>query len=90
MGMIDDTLKVLDRIPIWKRLGTVPDEVDDLKRRVADLEEKLNGKWPADVCRKCGARALRLSTHRGPDMKGYVTEIWECGECHKTDHRRVK
>lgn len=89
MGIVDDTLKVLDRIPIWKRLGEVPAEVDGLMRRVAELEVKLNGKWPADVCRYCGERAVRLTTHRGPDARGIVTEHWTCGECQKVDHRRV-
>ncbi|MFH0342813.1 MAG: hypothetical protein ACHBNF_11935 [Chromatiales bacterium] len=58
MGAIDDFLKMLDRIPIWRRLGEVPGEVDDLKRRVAELEQKLNGKWPPDVCEFCGTRAV--------------------------------
>ena len=31
MSLLDDVMKVLDRIPIWKRLGEVPSEVDDLK-----------------------------------------------------------
>lgn len=82
MGMVDDFLKALDRIPLWKRLGQVPDEVDTLKRQVAAIEEKLNGKWPGDVCRYCGARASRLdSAPRGNE------ERWRCGECDKVDFR---
>ena len=90
MGAIDDILKALDRIPIWKRLGEVPAEVDQLKTQVAALEAKLNGKWPADVCRYCGERAVRLMDHRGPDMHGVITELWECGACQQTDRRSVK
>ena len=30
MGIVDDLLKALERIPIWKRLGEVPDEIDEL------------------------------------------------------------
>ena len=37
MGIVDDVLKVLDRIPIWKRLQEVPREVDELKKRIAAL-----------------------------------------------------
>jgi hypothetical protein len=60
MGIVDDILRALDRIPIWKRLQELPSEVDDLKARVAAFEDKLSGKWPPDVCRYCGARAARL------------------------------
>jgi hypothetical protein len=60
MGVIEDMLNALDRIPGWKRLQQVPSEVDELNARVAALEEKLGGKWPADICRYCGERGARL------------------------------
>jgi hypothetical protein len=28
MGIIDDILKALDRIPVWRRLQEIPGEVD--------------------------------------------------------------
>ena len=90
MGMIDDVLKTLDRIPIWKRLGEVPEEMDDLNRRVADLEEKLGGTWPADVCRFCGKRAARLADSTLANDKGYAREEWFCAECNNTDTRAFK
>ena len=90
MGVLEDFIKMLDRLPLWKRLGEVPAEVDDLKARIADLETKLGGKWPADVCPYCGARTARLMTQRGPDAKGIITDIWLCGECKQTEHRQVK
>jgi hypothetical protein len=84
MGVIEDILKALDRIPLWKRLQQVPEEVDKLQTRVADLEQKLNGKWPGDVCRYCGARAARLAAPpRGQ-------ENWKCEECGQTDYRPIK
>ncbi|MEP9385601.1 hypothetical protein [Mesorhizobium sp. KR9-304] len=90
MGVLEDFNKMLDRIPIWKRLGEVPAEVDGLMKRVADLEAKLNNKWPGDVCRMCGARAARLTDTRGPTSQGIVHENWTCGECGETDYRHVK
>jgi len=33
-----DILAILDRLPIWKRLHKIPDEVDQLKARVDELE----------------------------------------------------
>jgi hypothetical protein len=85
MGIVEETLKVLDRIPIWKRLSELPAEVDELKKRTAELETKLNGKWPGDVCRYCGARSARLSSPPRGNQ-----EHWLCGECGKTDYRIAK
>ena len=84
MGVLDDVLKALDRIPIWKRLGEVPAEVDDLRKRVAELETKLNGKWPGDVCRYCGARAVYLAEPPRGKFEKFL-----CKECGKADFRTV-
>jgi hypothetical protein len=76
MGILEDILKALDRIPIWKRLQELPSEVDGLKQRIAALEAAL-ARCPADGCPYCGARAFRLQRQ---DMHGQ-REIWQCGEC---------
>lgn len=78
-------LKAFDRIPIWKRLQTVPQEVDELKAKVAALEELVSGKALADACPFCGARALRLDR---VDMHG-DREEWKCQECGKTREIRL-
>jgi hypothetical protein len=90
MGILEDMMKALDRIPGWKRLQEVPAEVDDLKRRLAALEEKLGGKWPPDVCRFCGEQAVRLQASFGPDAKGSMHENWHCSKCNNTEVRLVK
>jgi hypothetical protein len=90
MGVVDDVLKAFDRIPIWRRLQTVPDEIDELKSRLAALEEKLAGKWPADVCRFCGERAVRLSHTLRANDKGVIREEWTCEACGQTDTRSFK
>ncbi len=91
MGVLEDMVKVLDRIPGWKRLQEVPAEVDQLKAQVAALEEKLGGKWPPDVCRFCGARAARLyHVYPGIDPKGNVREVWRCDECKREDDRTYR
>lgn len=88
MGIIDDIMKALDRIPGWKRLQEIPSEVDALRKRVEELEQKLGEKWPADVCRKCGARAARVG--HSHNEKGVICERYDCAECHATDFRYRK
>ena len=82
MGMIEDLLRALDRVPLWKRLGDIPVEVDDLKRRVGAVEEKLGHKWPPDVCKSCGARALRMTKSTAD------REVWTCAACNNVEFRR--
>lgn len=89
MSLLDDVLKVLDRIPIWKRLQNLPSEVDGLRTRVDELESKLGGKWPPDVCRYCGERALRLASTYGPTAKGKMQEEWKCNSCGQYDTRLI-
>lgn len=85
MGVVDDVLKAFDRIPIWKRLQTVPSEVDELKAKVAALEEVLGGKVPGDACPFCGALAFRLDR---VDMHG-EREVWKCRSCEQQREIRL-
>ncbi len=89
MGFLEDVMKTLDRIPIWKRLQGVPDEVDALNQRVADLEEKLGSTWPPDVCKYCGERAARLTSTKGPTDKGKMIQSWACEKCNNIERRQV-
>ena len=89
MGIVDDLLKALDRIPLWKRLGQVPGEIDGLRGRVDALEEQLGGVWPGDICKYCGARAVRLHWD-APDGKGNIQQDWHCSACNRTETRLIK
>jgi len=91
MGLINDILDALDRIPIWKRLQSIPPEVDELRKQVVALEHKLSGKWPPDVCRYCGERAARL-TYVAPSLnaQGIKIERWTCSACNKVEPRQIK
>jgi hypothetical protein len=63
--------------------------IAELERRVASLEGTFEGKWPPDVCRFCGERALRLAS-ADFDEKGNVQEYWKCAACGKTDLRATR
>jgi len=89
MGIIEDVFKALDRLPGWTRIQGLPGEFDQLAKRVANLEEKLGGKWPADVCRFCGERAVRMTFCTNANTKGQVEQTWVCGQCNGHDIRVV-
>jgi hypothetical protein len=92
MGVIDDVRKWLNDVPLWKELSTIPDRTAALEKRVADLDEKLNGKWPADVCPKCGQRTMRATGTFGPDDKKNMMQDWLCGDtsCNYHETRIIK
>lgn len=87
---LDDILKLLDRWGEWKKMREAPVLVDALEKRVAVLEEKLGGKWPADVCQFCGERALRQTFVGGPNDKGNMFHEWTCQACNQVEKRLKK
>jgi hypothetical protein len=89
MGLLEDMLKALDRVEIWKQLQGTLQRISELEKRVAELEGKIGGKWPADVCKYCGARAVRRHSKLGPLQRGKMRERWKCGECNRMETRLV-
>lgn len=91
MGILEDVMKTLERIPLWKRLATVPSEVDALKQRVAALEARLQ---PAtgDQCPKCRGMTFTLqeSVPAPPpwDEMGVMEDRYACSGCGYKDRRQ--
>jgi len=44
MGILEDLMKALERVPGWKRIAAMPAEVDALRERVEALE-RSRGLW---------------------------------------------
>lgn len=44
MLSVDDLLKILDRIPYWKKLISMLNKVEELEKRVEELEKLLQQK----------------------------------------------
>jgi hypothetical protein len=87
MGILDDVLKALDRIPGWKRVQGLPAELDALAARVKALEDALAGP-NHEYCGKCGERSMRRISMRavGPSGQKQNKETWEC-KCGHREHR---
>jgi hypothetical protein len=90
MGMLEDVMKALERIPIWKRVSALPAEVEALKKRVADLEAKVAG-GGADRCPICDTPGFRR-TKSAPDPvfkdMGVLQDTFECSACNHTETRQ--
>lgn len=84
MSLLDDIIKLFDRWDDGRRMREAPSRIDALEKRVAELEQKLGGKYPPNVCRFCGERAARLTFSQAAD-KSMNKEHWTCGECGKVD-----
>ncbi len=84
MGVIEDIMKALDRIPGMKDIQALPEKVKGLEERIASLEAAL-ARCPAEGCPYCGALAWRLDH---VNMNGQ-REVWKCSECQKQREIRL-
>jgi hypothetical protein len=80
----------LSRVLAWgKRTFAFAKRIATLESRVAALEDALT-KQPADACKFCGERAVRM-TAKSPLLGNQGTQWWEetwtCGTCSKTEIR---
>ncbi|WP_128000388.1 hypothetical protein [Piscinibacter defluvii] len=88
MGILEDVLKALERVPGWKRISGLPSEVDELKKRIAALEERI-APASGQKCPKCGALAYRLTSSSPVDDdfadSGAMTDHYSCSSCSYTN-----
>ena len=91
MGTIGDITALLEKLPTWKRLKSLPTEMEELRERVAKLEAQLAPAIGA-ACPICNARAFKRSAskpHKIFGDMGMVTDHFLCSECgHQEDRDR--
>jgi len=89
MGILEDVMKTLDRIPVWKRLQALPPEVDALAKRVAALEARL-APATGDQCPKCRAMAFKLErTEPEPPPWGSMGAMQNVLQCSSCGYQRI-
>jgi hypothetical protein len=79
---ISDMLALLDKIPIWKQLKELPQRVESLEKRIAELENKPIS--TGDVCPKCKNKTFELiSTRKHPVFgdAGVHERFYKCSKC---------
>lgn len=86
MVSVSDILKILDNVPLLRRLKALPTEVDEMKARIEALEDRLAAPpvAPGRECPSCGHHAMRVTgTKKGGKFAnlGVNTETWTCENC---------
>ena len=92
MGILEDVLRALERIPAWRRLQSAPQEIELLKARVTALEQHL-AQPAGDTCPKCRAMTFMLQQtvpEPGPFGElGAMQDEYACSSCGYTKvHKR--
>jgi hypothetical protein len=88
--MIEDVMRALERIPIWKRISSLPDEVERLKARVAELEAQLAG-GARNACPVCLARTFECVSSTTDPMfgrLGVMADTYRCSACQHSEIRQ--
>jgi hypothetical protein len=72
MSAIGDIASLLEKIPIWKRLTALPDEVKALQARVSALETEIQKRPSLEACPICGTGNLKVTAVRPHPQLGDV------------------
>lgn len=89
MGILEDVMKAIERIPGWKRIAAAPDEIETLKRRIEALEAKL-APATGEQCPICKAPHFKvISSEPHPEFgfAGVKVDTLQCAACSHTEQR---
>lgn len=71
MGAIGDVVQVLEKIPVWRALKTLPDRVEALEAKVKELEAVIAG-GVGDRCPSCGRPTYLVVSSKPDPVMGVV------------------
>lgn len=90
MGVLEDVIKALERIPAWKRMLNMQSEISDLQARVKALESRL-APATGEQCPKCRSMSFNLlNSTPAPAPWGEMgvrQDHFACSACGYTDTR---
>ena len=92
MFSLSDLIKLLEQIPAWKKLSSMPGEIEALRRRVELLEQSANRVPRGDECPKCHGLSYRLDrSERDPTFGalGVQRHFYRCDSCGYEAHKQA-
>ncbi|ECZ8127622.1 hypothetical protein F8606_21685 [Salmonella enterica] len=91
MGILSELNTLLEKIPLWKKLQHVPDEIELLKKRVEQLENDVKSTH-GKRCPKCGEMTFTLDrTESDPTfgVLGVQRNVYTCSSCHYSKFEQI-
>ncbi len=93
MLSLSDITKLLEQIPLWKRLAALPARIEAVEARLAEAERKLAERPAPEACPLCGAAMQTTAVRPDPTfgefgMKQH-TIVCTNAACRHTDTRQV-
>jgi len=81
-----DLLKILDKIPLWKRISSLPDKYASLEKRVIELENKI--KYTPGTCPSCTSSNFGVESMRRGEQKPNLRKF-ACQDCGYSEIRTI-
>lgn len=91
MSMLSELNTLLEKIPVWKRLQAMPQEIEELRKRVEQLEAAMQPKGH-DICPRCHQHTFALvRTEQDPTFGelGAQRRVYECTSCKHTEFKLI-
>lgn len=91
MSLLSELNTLLEKIPLWKRLQTMPKELDELRKRVEMLESSMQPKGH-DSCPRCHNNTFALvRTEEDPQFGdlGVQRRVYECTSCKHSEFKQL-
>jgi len=93
MAVLAEITELLRRWDVWKRVEAAPGRIDELEKKVAELEARLS-RAPGEACPKCGALDYRVQEskphpHHMIAKVGGKIHLMQCGSCGFKDEKTV-
>ena len=91
MVAFSDISKFFDSVEKWRKLAALPDEMAELRTKIAELERKLSHRDPL-ACAECGHIPVRIETKQWQSSFGTNVQTIRriCPDCGRIDGRDVQ
>jgi hypothetical protein len=89
---VSDIIKLLEEIPIWKAVASLPKRIAELEKRVQQLEAGATARPLARTGKECpicdsAMKVLLEYPHRELGPAGVMTHELKCPNC---DHKSIR
>lgn len=90
MGILEDILSALERIPGWKRIKESPERIDALEQRLKAIERLMAG-GSGQLCPICNSPKFKRTASKpdpGFEFAGVMRDFYRCEECGHSENRQ--